>query len=63
MISAMNNTLDNPRDSDYWIHSYTGPNNQDYIPDYFATIALDAKNGDLYVIMFSYNRVAKFTLI
>ncbi|UJR08044.1 hypothetical protein I4U23_012321 [Adineta vaga] len=62
-INTIQNILDNPRTSSAWEHTYMAGENDDYIADYFASIALDLNNGDLYVIMYGYNRVAKYTLI
>ncbi|CAF3779669.1 unnamed protein product [Adineta steineri] len=58
-----NNTLDNPCYSDYWNYPCIGQKKGEYIPDYFATITLDSNNNDLYVIMYGYDIVVKYTII
>jgi hypothetical protein len=57
----MYNAIDNPYYSDSW-HYGNSNGKTVYIPDYFASLALDSKTGDLYVVMHSYYRVTKFTL-
>jgi hypothetical protein len=61
VISTMYNAIDNPYYSDSWHYSNSNGKTV-YIPDYFASLALDSKTGDLYVVMHSYYRVTKFTL-
>jgi hypothetical protein len=61
VISTMHNAIDNPIDADSW--HYNNRNGQKmYIPDYFASLILDSKTGDLYVAMYGYDRVTKFSL-
>jgi len=61
VISTMHNAIDNPLNADSW--PYTNRSRQKmYIPDYFASLILDSKNGDLYVAMYGYDRVTKFSL-
>jgi len=62
VISTMYNAIDNPYYSDSWPYNTHSNGKTLYIPDYFATLALDLKTGDLYVVMHSYYRVTKFTL-
>jgi hypothetical protein len=56
VISTMHNAIDNPT------HSNPGPFFGEYPPDYAASLALDFKTGDLYVAMYGYDRVTKFSL-
>jgi hypothetical protein len=57
----MYNAIDNPYKSETWEHVYIDRKTV-FIPNYFATLALDSKNVDLYVVMYGYDRVTKFTL-
>ena len=63
VISTMRNAIDNPYNSDFWQHTYSGQKKENYIPEYFAALTLDSKNGDIYVIMYGYDKVVKFTLV
>jgi hypothetical protein len=57
----MYNAIDDPYKSDTWHQVYIDYQTV-FIPDYFANLALDSNNGDLYVVMYGYDRVTKFTL-
>ena len=62
IISTMRNALDNPLESSSWPLLGYVQGGAEYLPDYFSSIVLDPTNGDLYVIMWGYHRVTKFTL-
>ena len=62
IISRMVNTLDNPRNSEAGKQALQNHKNDSYTPAFFASLVLDQTNGDLYVIMYGYHRVTKFSL-
>jgi hypothetical protein len=61
VISTMHNAIDNPMDLDSF--PYNMANGKEIIfPEYYASLVLDSRNGDLYVAMYGYDRVTKFSL-
>jgi hypothetical protein len=58
----MRNGLDNPMDTRLWPLPGYIQGGEEYMPDFFSSILLDRTNGDLYVIMYGYNRVTKYSL-
>ena len=61
VISTMYNAIGDSYKSDTWHQVYIDQQTV-FIPDYFATLALNSNNDDRYIVMYGYDRVKKFTL-
>ena len=62
LVRRISGILDNPRDSAAGKEAYAKLESGVEMPDFFSSLVLDPRNGDLYVIMFGYDRVTKFPL-